>query len=381
MKCDFCSQDLGEPVYRPVNTLRHLAVFECPECNLCQSRSRQAFERDHTMTLSCDSDWGNVRHGKSARFNSVINWLQGYDFSSANDVLDVGSNRGDFVLWMNRQYPEARITALEPDSTILSAYNDIPGINIVNDRFENIPIGKFDFIYSVHTLEHASSAREMLEKKRALLNPNGKLLLEVPNLNIINDPDNVEEFFIDKHTFHFSREVLLNMVQSLGFKVLQGEADSDIHNITLLLTVAESDDDEMLPTESFIESLTQYKATMEQNRQRLRRMVQDKIVPLSERQRVGFWGAGRIFNALVKYGGLKLEHVHCLVDEYLWQIIDNNEGIPINKPESLKSSEPQVLVILGRSSADDMRKQAHAMGIRHVIPFRDLIAQVTLTEP
>ena len=384
MICDFCQQDLGDPVYKPVKTLRHMAVFECPECRLCQSRSLQAFERDTTRTLSCDSDWGSVRHGKGARFSAVLAWLDDIDFSSMQEILDVGSNRGDFVLWANQKHPHLKITALEPDSSILSNYENKSNINIINSRFEDVATAKFDFIYSVHTLEHASSARGMLEKKRTLLNPGGKLLLEVPNLAAIGDPDNVEEFFIDKHTFHFSRSVLLNMVKALGFTILRGDSDCDIYNITLLLTPDEEArlDDEKSgeKAESYLHQIMQYELTMKKNRQFLKRLVSDKLAPLAERQQVGFWGAGRIFNALVKYGGLKPEHVHCLVDRHLWQIIDNNEGIPIDKPEALKQSEPQVLVILGRSSAEAMRKEAHAMGIRHVVSFTDLMAQVALSD-
>jgi 2-polyprenyl-3-methyl-5-hydroxy-6-metoxy-1,4-benzoquinol methylase len=379
MICDFCQQTLGEPAYYPVNSLRFMAVFECNKCHLCQSKSLQQFDRDSRRTLSCDADWGNVRHGKGARFNGVMEWLKAVDFSSVKKVMDVGSNRGDFVLWVNDHYPQISITAIEPDTTILSNYQDKTNINIFSCRFEDVAVEKFDFIYSVHTLEHASSAREMLEKKRAMLNPSGKMLLEVPNLTAICDPDNVEEFFIDKHTFHFSRESLVQMVQSLGYRILAGENDNDIYNITLLLTPAEHPAEKMREVESYLTLINRYEATMRNNRQLLQRLVTDKLAPLATRQRVGYWGAGRIFNALVRYGGLGQAQVYCLVDRHLWRIIDNNEGIPIGKPESLKQSEPQVLVILGRSSADAMRREAHAMGIRHVISFADLMAQVALT--
>ncbi len=355
-----------------------MAVFECPECKLCQSISLAPFHEEFARTLSCDADWGNVRHGKGARFEGVMAWLEKIDFSQIDRVLDVGANRGHFVLWLEGCTSGTEIVAVEPDASVMAAYAGRPRIQSINERYENTDTGLHDFIYSVHSLEHAPSAREMLRHNLEQLTPRGRMLLEVPNIAAISDRDNVEEFFIDKHTFHFSRAVLCNMVRSLGFEVLAGEEETDPFNITLLLAPAgkQGQGSPARPATSQTARIAAYQSTLEQNRKALKKLVNEKLAPLSERQKVGYWGAGRIFNALVRYGGLLPEHVHTLVDRHLWQIIDHNDGIPISRPESLKQSEPQVLIILGRSSARNMRKQAEAMGIRHVILFQDLLAQV-----
>lgn len=373
--CDACGTVLGDPVYHPVRTKRNMAVFECRGCGLCQSLSLAPFEPDRTRTLSCDSDWGNVRHGKGARFDGLKPWLDKVDFKAYTTALDVGANRGNFVLWLRGAYPGISITALEPDGSVTAEYRDADGMSLIVGRFEASTLQPADFIYNVHTLEHATSARSMLHDCRALLNPGGRMLLEVPNLAVLQDPDNVEEFFIDKHTFHFAREPLRRLASEAGFEIVEENADSDRHNITMLLAPGHRSECRPGEVQSNADLFRYYETTMTRNRERLREVAQSRIIPLAARQKLGFWGAGRIFNALVKYGGIRREHVHCLVDRHLWQIIDNNEGIPIGRPESLKQANPDVVIVLGRASQKQMADQARAMGFRHVVTLQSLMAQ------
>ena len=43
----------------------------------------------------------------------------------------------------------------------------------------------------------------MLKKCFEILKENGFMFLEVPNSEVIKNKDNVEEYFIDKHHYHF----------------------------------------------------------------------------------------------------------------------------------------------------------------------------------
>lgn len=374
--CDCCESPLNEPLYIPRETRRNMAVFQCTRCGLCQSLSTAPFEPDFRQTLSCDADWGNVRHGKGARFEHLRPWLEKVPFADFGSALDIGANRGDFVLWLHENFPDITAVAVEPDDGVTSNYKQIDNIQLITDRFENLELEAADFIYNVHTLEHATSAIGMLEACRELLTSKGLMLLEVPNLDVLSDPQNIEEFFIDKHTFHFSRNSLRQMLAMVGFKILAENPAEDIHNITLLLAAGEPQPNLVFDCTSYAEAITTYTNILDNNRQRLEKVTREKLGPLAERQKLGFWGAGRIINALIKYGGLKPSQVHCLVDKHLWRIIDNNEGFPIDKPESLKKHNPDVIVVTGRSSNAQIEKQARAMGFRHVVSLYSLLNQV-----
>lgn len=382
-QCDFCSASLEATVYQPQNSQRAAQVCICSHCGLTQSiYGITHFKR--ISTLSCDADWGNVRHGKGARLKAALCMLNKHvDWATVHRVLDVGSNRGDFLLWLRKNQPHKVIHAVEPDSSLVGTYQNESGIELTIARLEDItliPAG-YDFIYCAHTLEHASSASNMLRQLFTALVPNGLLYLEVPNIEAIALHDTIEEFFIDKHTFHFDRSGLIDFIGSLGFEIVSGKDDIDPFNIALLLCRGP---DGGIPTyqlkhagsvEAHRMLIDNYIHILTDNRVRLRRLVNEHIIPFMGRQKVAFWGAGRIFDALVKYGNLDTTQVQCLVDSHLWGIVSETHGVAIQRPEYLKRFEPQVVIILARSSAEAIVDEVHRFGVRHAIKFQDLLAQ------
>lgn len=67
-----------------------------------------------------------------------------------------------------------------------------------------------------------------------------------------------------------------------------------------------------------------------------------------------------------------------LVDKHLWDKIDKNQGIPIQRPEMLRLLEPNVVVALARSSEEAIAKTANRMGVRHVLRFNELMDQIRI---
>lgn len=381
--CDFCLSPLMVPDYLPQGTRRAMTVHVCPICGLSQS-SQGIPEPKRIRTLSTDADWGNVRHGKGVRFSTLRAILEReVDWNEIRRAIDVGANRGDFILWLKSAHPKVEAWAIEPDASVVAAYSQLSGVRLHIDRLEQVslPAAQFDLIFCSHTLEHADSAAVMLETMRLALRPGGLLLLEIPNLAGITGQDIVEEFFIDKHTFHFDRETLLDYLKSTGFSVVHGSEDTDVLNITLLLR-REGDRGQYYPCDGEIraarnrEWIAEFSKRLPTNRALLKRIVDEKLRPLGKRQKVGYWGAGRIFDALVNYGGLNSEDVYCLVDRHLYGIIPETHGIAIDRPETLRLSEPQVLVVLGRSAEELMARTAYAFGVRHVVKFSELMEQV-----
>lgn len=378
--CDRCGTVALSALYTPIGTRRGVQVALCQQCGLVQSIQTISTPSERIQSLSCDADWGNVRHGKGARLNSAITFISDHVvWPHLRRVLDVGANRGDFVLWIAEHSSNAEIIAVEPDVNVLNAYREVPRINTIVGRFETVElIAPFDFIYCSHTLEHAQSSRKMLERLRDLLGDQGLLYLEVPALEAISKSGIVEEYFIDKHTFHFDRKGLREWVSELGLCVVAENDSHDLYNITLLLKRGEQHP-------SFCNServehnrklIHNYLKQLEANRKILKYMVEQQLRPLATRQRVAYFGAGRIFDALVKYGGLDPHSVHVLVDSYLHGKVPEIHGLPIEKPAALKQFEPQVCVVLGRSAEDQMRAVAIRHGIRHVITFSELFEQL-----
>lgn len=382
-KCDFCANNNLETVYQVPESELNMQITVCDRCGLVQSiLQREKTDNDRIVTTSSGANWGNIRHGKKLRFKAICPLLEKFiPWSQINRVLDVGSNRGSFVQWLAKTKSIPEVVGVEPDKHIVDEYRALPNLTLYLDRFEelNLPKNHFDLVYCAHTLEHADSAAGMLRQIWRLLKEDGYLLLEVPNIEVLSTPDMLEEFFIDKHRFHFNRKLLTAFIQHLGFTVEYGMDSDDVFNITLLLRKqAHLALPKFLPpnpkTPTANKDLIQnYIVTLNTNREHLQNIVETKIHPFMARQKVAFWGASKLFDALVRFGGLQTDQVYCLVDEYLWNILPMVHGVNVNRSEYLKIAQPQVVIVLARSSADEIVEKVRRFGVRNIIRITDLM--------
>ena len=384
-RCDFCGAADGEAAYAVLHSDRKAEVAVCGRCGLVQALYHAPKPETRTVSISSAAGWGNIRHGKGLRLKATIPVLTAHvHLETVSTVLDIGSNRGDFIHWLLGIRPGAAITAIEPDASVVSTYQDLPQVALDIARFEDValPAESFDLIHCSHTLEHAASASAMLARIYRSLKPGGRLFLEVPNLAILTDPEISEEFFIDKHSFHFDRDLLRAFMAHLGFEFRFVSPEEDISNVTLVATrPAEplnaapfAPDRPSRPAEA-ASLVSAYAETLRRNRETLKRIA-ERLNALMERQRVGFWGGGRIFDALVTFGGLRTDRIHVLVDAYIGRYVKQVHGIDLNLPEALKAKVPQVLVVLAKSSTDDIVRQARTHGITNVVTFSQLYQSV-----
>lgn len=234
-KCDLCASDRLELAYKPPTSTRGLAVFVCKECGLVQSLPRIDHVTSRNLAVSGGADFGNIRYGKGFGTESAITLLTNVlDLRTVRNCLDIGANRGSFTLRLHEIAPQANILAIEPDGNIVADYADVPGIELVVDRIERVslPEERFDLVYCSHTLEHLRSPRQVLGQMKQAMTHDGVLFLEVPNLDFIGREDVLEEWFIDKHLYHFSEEALRNYLRATGFRVAGGLSNQDDENIT-----------------------------------------------------------------------------------------------------------------------------------------------------
>jgi len=335
---------------------------------------KNSIPNEAIKTTSADADWGNVRHGKGLRFEVLKN---NFDLEklARGRVLDIGSNRGDFVNWASTMAGVTKVVAVEPDNTLMSDY--VAGISLHKAKLEDVNFenDKFDFIYCCQTLEHADSAFEMLKNLRGLLNTNGKALIDIPNIDVIKKDETIEEFFIDKHSFHFDEPTILKYFSRLGLKTCAFNGDQ--YNLSYLVEACDAQP-EMLPLSKLVshEDFVKYQRNLAINRSNLNRLVKLRIVPVLERQKCAIWGAGRTLDALIKFGSLKLDSRITIVDSYLYDKIKILDEHQIHKPSFLKLVEPQVVFILANSAEDQLAEKAYKMGIRHVIKFSEMLDQI-----
>ena len=379
--CDFCRRQKLTAIYKVPTSNLGVSVCLCLNCGLAQSISKQKIIKNRTVSTSSDAGWGNIRQGKSLRFKKIRNEMDNeIDFTGLKRILDIGSNRGDFVKWIREKNTSSEITAVEPDKTLVGGYKNISNVLLITDRFEDIalPAVHFDFIYCLHTLEHAHSARQMLEKIYDCLSPSGFCLLEVPDLEYISSKFIVEEFFIDKHTFHFTRRILTGFLDFLGFEIFKTN-DKDNFNITLILKKKAVNSSAQPSFKTSVKLINQTRKLIADYKKRFRSNIKKlpeighKLNELQRRQKIVIWGAGRIFDALVRYGKLKTDRIDYLIDTYLSVFPGQVHGIKVVEHGILRQFSPDAAVILATSSVEEIQKTLLSYGIWKIIKFQDLM--------
>ena len=375
--CDFCGTKTLEHAYTPIKSARGMEVFLCSRCGLAQSFPTRSYESRPPGSMSADADRSSYRYTKdviSDRYEECFS--QFVRFSNIDNVLDVGSNRGAFIKYLDTHHPGKRIFAVEPDPNVTGGYASHPNVSLQVCRFEDaeLPENHFDFAYCAHTLEHANSAREMLRGIRRALKPGGLLFVAVPSLIFYQDI--IEEIFIDPHTYHFNFYLLKDFTSQAGFTVKYAGKPEDPEVMLLLEKVSDDDVDlNFTPKDAYLAEKSRaevigYSLDIRRNREAMRKSVR-QLNAAAERFRVFIWGGGRIFDALVRFGGLDTKKIDLVLDKYLHRYVSTVHEVPLASPKALCKMNPdKILVyIASRDYADEIRAEASAMGITHFIQF------------
>lgn len=108
------------------------------------------------------------------------------DLVDGQSILELGCGWGSLSLWMARQFPNARITAVS-NSTSQRAYieSEAASRNLTNlrvitqDMNDFQPDQTFDRIVSVEMFEHMMNWRELMMRVRSWLAPDGRFFMHI----------------------------------------------------------------------------------------------------------------------------------------------------------------------------------------------------------
>jgi SAM-dependent methyltransferase len=193
-----------------------LEVALCKECNFVYQSSAYTAQYDINIKKLYASykifdmynfPNRNYHHLKALEFlNGVVKNHLEYN------VLEIGSNRGDFLYLLKESYPNINILGCEPTEF---KNLKIPTINTFFDK--QLFNTKFDLIILRHTLEHIKYPKKIVNEFTSLLKEDGKVFIEVPNIvyslkNYLEDftPDHVNYFHTDSLIDVFSKFFLEN---------------------------------------------------------------------------------------------------------------------------------------------------------------------------
>jgi len=124
--CDLCKKNQLEHIYNPEGSTRLLKIFICANCGLVQSFPKIDHVKTRKIAASGGADWGNIRYGKSFRTEHNIEMINNViPIDTISVCIDIGSNRGNFLLEIKKLNNDIEIWGVEPDSNILDNYSKI----------------------------------------------------------------------------------------------------------------------------------------------------------------------------------------------------------------------------------------------------------------
>jgi hypothetical protein len=210
------------------------------------------------------------------------------------------------------------------------------------------------------------------------LKPGGLLIIDAPNIALISSDDILEEWFIDKHLFHFSAGTLARLLNASGFEVIDGPDKSDRENLLFaarkrsvaarpIARAAREADYALELTNSYIANRARNLAAMTR--------VAAEIASFSDK-RVALWGAGRLFDALVTHGRFDPKLLALLIDAHLKLHMDERHGMKLSGPEDLAAVNPGLIVVMSRAFAGEISKIAKAQAPNaEILLYSDLISR------
>ena len=379
--CGLCRSPKLESVYKPHGSGRGLTVHLCTNCGLMQSLPRIDRAPRRAAAVSSGADWGNVRYGKGFRTDACMAMIKAHtDLRYALSVLDVGSNRGSFARAMLAAAPRAQLTCVEPDERVANSCAELERTTLITSRIEDVklPSASFDIVHSCHTIEHLASPASVIADHWRVLKPGGLLIMDAPNIALIGADDVLEEWFIDKHLYHFSKTTLTRLLDASGFETV-GEPDpNDRENLLIAARKWAVAARPVKRDGKEIDAALGLLSTYLVNRARNLAVLEDVATEIASfaPERVALWGAGRLFDALVLQGRFNPKLLTLLIDTHLKDHMAERHGVALSGPDAIEKADPRVIVVMSRAFSGEIAQAAAKAAPQAAIVFyADLLSR------
>lgn len=139
---------------------------------------------------------------------------------AASTVLDIGCGTGSFLA--ECKVNGMTVAGCEPGDTARSIAEKVVGQPIFQTLHQVPTDKKQDLATLWHVLEHVPNPPETLQSISQRLNPEGKILIAVPNIKS-HDAHHYGQYWagldVPRHLWHFTQPSLQNLAEKAGFRI------------------------------------------------------------------------------------------------------------------------------------------------------------------
>lgn len=227
--CLLCKNNKFEKISLRVRDSKNYKIIQCKKCQHIQLNPIPTWKEDKEF-------YDKNLQMKNIQYSQNINELKKITendtqrrvkFSSklvpkGSKILEIGSGHGFFLESMRELGYD--ITGIEISKEKKELAKKVTKAKILNVNInEKIPsLGKFDFIVMFHVLEHITDPTKFLSKIKKLLKINGKIIIEVPNVNdfqLSTNGDYRKFYWQRAHIHYFNPPSLKKVIKNNLLKV------------------------------------------------------------------------------------------------------------------------------------------------------------------
>lgn len=227
MQCIFCKHKKYKPVANSLRDSDKHRVVKCLRCQLVQldptptlQMDQQFYDRGlQAKNIGLTLDLKNLKQNQANDTTRRADWVSSV-IQPSSTILDIGSGYGFFLAEMEkRKFNPVGIEISQTSRTIAKKITNakILTVNMLKDKLTQ----KFDAITLFHVLEHIAQPVKFLKRIRNLLKDNGKIFIEVPNLDdwMLKTNRAYRNFYWQRaHLSYFNETMLQKIILQAGFQ-------------------------------------------------------------------------------------------------------------------------------------------------------------------
>lgn len=250
-KCILCQSVALEPCYQNEKAVSVTSdgkvwpepplTFFCADCGHLQklvdqnakTRNDQIYSNYEIFHLSDGNEqlkYDDVSKTFNTRSHQIIKHLN--SLPTHGKVLDFGCGNGAFLKAFSQLHSDWELYGLEQSTLFREQVLSIAGVRGFYSDLDTCT-EKFDLISLIHVFEHLDTPIELLATLQKFLNPNGQILIQVPNI-----AENPFDTVVADHYSHFTPNTLKFAVSKAGFTWTNTDCHWIFKEISLLLCVA-----------------------------------------------------------------------------------------------------------------------------------------------
>lgn len=233
-KCLLCKHTELEFVSKLRDNEDHNA-YKCLKCGhvqmyplLTDEENKEEYDKDKTLRfteITAGSDFDSMRQKFSEWTKQHVD-LYFDKLNEHKNVLELASGYGFFMESLNNR-PDKKFNIEGVEIGEFRLQNFVGGkvynLDLGNDTIPTEMYGKYDFIISMHLLEHIPDPIKYLQNLKPLLSDDGTVLFEVPNMDCFLgeiSPEYASFLYFYQHCSYYRADTLRYVFEESGYDVL-----------------------------------------------------------------------------------------------------------------------------------------------------------------